>query len=63
MGLATGPMIGGMLLGDNNYALIINLAIIGLALSAVASLIPARLKDRPEQSESKEDGTIVGKLD
>ncbi len=63
MGLATGPMIGGMLLGDNNYALIINLAIIGLALSAVASLIPARLKDRPEQSESIEDGTIVGKLD
>jgi len=63
MGLASGPMVGGMLLGDNNYALIINLAVIGLALSAVASLIPARLKDRPEQSESKEDGTIVGKLD
>jgi DHA1 family inner membrane transport protein len=63
MGLATGPMVGGMLLGDNNYALIINLAVIGLALSAVASLIPARLKDRPEQSESKDDGTIVGKLD
>ena len=63
MGLATGPMVGGMLLGDGNYALIINLAVIGLALSAVASLIPARLKDRPEQSESKENGTIVGKLD
>ncbi len=63
MGLASGPMVGGMLLGDNNYALIINLAVIGLALSAVASLIPARLKDRPEQSESNEDGTIVGKLD
>ncbi len=63
MGLASGPMVGGMLLGDNNYALIINLAVIGLALSAVASLIPARLKDRPDQSESNEDGTIVGKLD
>jgi DHA1 family inner membrane transport protein len=63
MGLATGPMVGGMLLGDGNYGLIINLAVIGLALSAVASLIPARLKDRPEQSESKENGTIVGKLD
>jgi DHA1 family inner membrane transport protein len=63
MGLASGPMVGGMLLGDNNYALLINLAVIGLALSAVASLIPARLKDRPEQSESKENGTIVGKLD
>lgn len=63
MGLASGPMVGGMLLGDNNYALLINLAVIGLALSAAASLIPARLKDRPEQSELKEDGTIVGKLD
>jgi len=63
MGLASGPMVGGMLLGDNNYALIINLAVIGLALSAVASLVPARLKDRPEQSKSGEDGTIVGKLD
>jgi len=63
MGLASGPLAGGLLLGDDNYALLINLAVVGLALSAVASLIPARLKDRPERSEPIEDMTIVGKLD
>ena len=47
MGLASGPLAGGMLLGDDNYALLINLAVIGLALSALASLVPARLKDKP----------------
>ena len=63
MGLASGPLAGGMLLGDDNYGLLINLAVVGLGLSAVASLIPARLKDRPEHSEPTEDGTIIGKLD
>jgi predicted MFS family arabinose efflux permease len=48
MGLASGPLGGGLLLGDDNYGLLINIAVVGLALSAIASLIPARLKDRPD---------------
>lgn len=48
MGLASGPLAGGLLLGDNNYALLINLAAVGIGLSAIASLVPARLKDRTE---------------
>lgn len=63
MGLASGPLAGGMLLGEDNYGLLINLAVVGLALSAIASLIPARLKDRPAHLEPIQDGNIVGKLD
>ncbi len=62
MGLASGPLAGGLLLGDDNYGLLINLAVIGLALSAVASLIPARLKDRPERASALETEAI-GELD
>jgi hypothetical protein len=63
MGLASGPLAGGLLLGDDNYALLINLACIGLALSMVASLIPARLKDRPAETAPSPDTAITGKLD
>jgi predicted MFS family arabinose efflux permease len=63
MGLASGPLAGGLLLGDNNYALLINLACIGLALSMLASLVPARLKDRPAAPEPPPDAAIAGKLD
>ncbi len=63
MGLASGPLAGGLLLGDNNYALLINLACVGLALSMVASLIPARLKDRPAEPGPPPDEAIAGKLD
>lgn len=49
MGLASGPLAGGLLLGDDNYGLLITLAVIALGISAVASLIPARLKDRPAE--------------
>jgi len=45
MGLASGPLAGGYLLGDNNYGLVINVAIIALALSMVAVLIPAKVQD------------------
>ena len=63
LGLASGPLAGGLLLGDDNYALLINLAVIALGLSAVASLVPARLKDRPETTAPVEAEAIVGKLD
>ena len=63
MGLASGPLAGGMLLGNDNYGLLINLACIGLALSLAASLVPARLKDRPEEPMVPETPPIAGKLD
>ena len=49
LGLASGPLAGGLLLGDDNYGLLINLAVIGLALCTLASVIPARLKDKMPQ--------------
>jgi predicted MFS family arabinose efflux permease len=63
MGLASGPLAGGLLLGDNNYGLLINLACVGLALSMLASLVPAKLKDRPTAVEAPPDTAITGKLD
>jgi predicted MFS family arabinose efflux permease len=46
MGLASGPLVGGLLLGDDNYALIINIAVIALIFSMIASVIPAMHQDR-----------------
>lgn len=63
MGLASGPMAGGILLGDDNYGLLINLAVVGLALSAVACLIPARLKDQPDERQPAGSDASIGKLD
>jgi DHA1 family inner membrane transport protein len=63
MGLASGPLAGGFLLGDNNYTLLIYLAVAGLALSAAASLIPARLKDQPAPIASLSVRTSTNDLD
>ena len=46
MGLASGPMAGGLLLGDDNYALLINIAVVALVIAMIASVIPARVQDR-----------------
>jgi len=46
MGLASGPAIAGVLLGENNYALIIWVAVFGLILSLLVILLPARMQDR-----------------
>ncbi len=46
MGLASGPLVGGLLLGDDNYALIINIAVVALIFSMIASVIPAIHQDR-----------------
>jgi len=46
MGLATGPMIAAMVVGEDNYSLIINIAALMLLLCAVAVIKPARLLDR-----------------
>lgn len=47
MGLASGPMAAGLLLGDGNgYGLLINLGMATLALSLIASIVPALRQDR-----------------
>ena len=63
LGLASGPLAGGLLLGDNNYGLLINLAVIALALSTIASVIPARLKDRPAAPMAPVPDALAEKLD
>jgi hypothetical protein len=63
LGLASGPLAGGLLLGDNNYGLLINLAVIARALSTIASVIPARLKDRPAAPMAPVPDALAEKLD
>lgn len=46
MGLATGPLIGGRLLGEANYPLLIDAAVLVLIVCAVAALPPAWWLDR-----------------
>ena len=46
MGLATGPLIGGLLLGTNDYRMLINVSVLALAVSAAAALLPAHALDR-----------------
>lgn len=46
MGLASGPFVAGLLLGDDNYARLINIAVVALVISLLASVIPALLQDR-----------------
>ena len=47
MGLASGPLAGGILLVEDNYALLINVAVIALIISMLASIMPARVTDNP----------------
>ncbi len=46
MGLASGPVVTAMLLGEDNYKLIIIVAAVVMAISAVAVWLPATLQDR-----------------
>jgi predicted MFS family arabinose efflux permease len=46
MGLAPGPAVAALIVGDNNYGLLINVAVIALALCLLAMLLPARTLDR-----------------
>ena len=45
MGLASGPAVAALLLGQDNYALLIGVSIAGLAACGLAVLAPARLLD------------------
>ncbi len=46
MGLASGPAVAAVLVGDSNYALLINVAVCGLAMCLLAMFFPARALDR-----------------
>lgn len=46
MGLASGPMVAALVVGTDNYALVVNLGAAALALSLTAALLPSRLLDR-----------------
>ena len=45
MGLASGPAIAALLLGEQTYAFLIVVALAGLVLCALAAIIPARQLD------------------
>lgn len=46
MGLATGPLVGALLLGTDRYDLLIDVAAVGIVACAIAALIPAARLDR-----------------
>lgn len=46
MGLASGPLAGALLLGEGNYPLLIDIAVVALLIAMLASLMPARVEDR-----------------
>ena len=46
MGLASGPAVAALIVGDNNYGLLINVSVIALGLCLLAMLLPARTLDR-----------------
>lgn len=48
MGLASGPVITAILLGEDNYSLIIVVAAIVMVISAITVWMPARLQDHSE---------------
>lgn len=53
MGLATGPLVGGRLIGGGDYGTLIDLAAVVLCLCAVAALIPAWRLDRAARDTTK----------
>ena len=46
MGLASGPFVAALIVGENNYSLLINVALVFMAISMIAAIIPARFLDR-----------------
>jgi len=46
MGLASGPAVAALVVGDNNYSLLINMSVVALILCLVVMIIPARILDR-----------------
>lgn len=50
IGLASGPVVAGMLLGEDNYPLVIGVAVAALLVCLTAALIPSALQDRLARS-------------
>jgi hypothetical protein len=46
MGLASGPAVAALIVGDDNYGLLINVSVVALGLCLLAMLLPARKLDR-----------------
>ena len=46
MGLASGPAVAALVVGDSNYSLLINMSVVALILCLVVMIIPARVLDR-----------------
>ena len=46
LGLASGPMVGALILTNEQYNTVINVAVFGLVLSAICILKPAKLLDK-----------------
>jgi predicted MFS family arabinose efflux permease len=46
MGLASGPMVAALVVGANDYSLVVNLGALALVLCFFAALVPMRLLDR-----------------
>ena len=46
MGLASGPAVAALVVGESNYGLLLNLSVIALGLCLLAMAIPARALDR-----------------
>jgi hypothetical protein len=65
LGVATGPLQGGLLVGKGDYAVLIDLAVAAILLSGIA-LVPAALLDRRKSYarhsliESEDDGCCDG---
>lgn len=48
MGLASGPAIAALIIGENNYGLIVNVATVALVLCLIVVIMPARILDSDE---------------
>jgi len=46
MGLASGPAIAAMIVGEDNYGLVINVGIVGLIICLLVFIAPALVLDR-----------------
>jgi predicted MFS family arabinose efflux permease len=55
MGLASGPFIGALVLGEANFGTIINLATVGLIICALLAIYPARKVEKSELSATQEN--------
>ena len=46
MGLASGPAVAALIVGDDNYGLLINVSVIALVACLLVMILPARVLDK-----------------